>query len=392
LDYFKPNGYRASVPLIKFAATETPVKGMVLVNYGGPGISAVKRLAGDGQTMQESVGENYDIVAFDPRGIGYSIPSANCNTTDPNAGKRRRYDLPHGPLIPFEAMFDREQPLGVGAACQAAIGGDDQAGQHMSTATVARDMRSIVEAYAKTPEAADIKDKSLLNYMGYSYGTIIGQNFASMFPEMIGRVAIDGVVDPDDNDVGLPIRHLMSTDDEFATFFIYCHLAGPDKCDFYTGDHPGDIFFRFEHILSQLDTELSNELDWANTTDIEDTLYNLKNVIFDSLYAPRYGFSAIATLLFDMETHLQNHNLTRLVDSLQSAEVRPPGIAGEDSWMPGVACSDNSNTAYGLTDEDFKQYTTLLMQQSYIGGEILVSGWYQCVGWSIQAVETFKGR
>jgi pimeloyl-ACP methyl ester carboxylesterase len=375
-----------------FAATETPVKGMVLVNPGGPGISGVGFLSGYGRGMQEVVGENYDIVAFDPRGIGYSIPSADCNKTDPNVEKQRRYDLPHGPLIPLDTMLDIDQSREIGVACKAAIGGEDQAGQHMSTATVARDMRSIVEAYAKTPEASDVENASLLNYMGYSYGTVIGQNFASMFPDMVGRMVLDGVVDPDDNDVGLPIRALMSTDDEFATFFIYCHLAGPDQCDFYTGDHPGDIFFRFEHILSRLDTEVSNKLDWANTTDIESALYNLKSVIFDSLYSPRDGFSAVATLLLDMETHLKNHNLTGLVDALDSAEVLPPGIAGEDSWMPGVACSDNSNTAYGLTDQEFIQHTNLLMQQSYIGGEVLVSNWYQCVAWSIKAVETFKGK
>jgi pimeloyl-ACP methyl ester carboxylesterase len=56
--------------------------------------------------------------------------------------------------------------------------------------------------------------------MWYSYGTTLGQNFASMFPEMIGRMALAGVVDPEDHDIGLPMRKLMSTDDNFARFFI----------------------------------------------------------------------------------------------------------------------------------------------------------------------------
>jgi hypothetical protein len=159
-------------------------------------------------------------------------------------------------------------------------------------------------------------------------------------------------------------------------FSSNCHLAGPDKCDFYTGDHSGDIFFGFEHVLSQLDTELSNELDWANTTDIENSLYQLKSKIFDSLYAPRFGFSAVASLLLDMETHLKSQNLTGMVGALNSATVLPLDLTGGDVWQPAVACTDNHNTAYGLTDQEFIGYTNILMQQSYIGGEILLGRWF----------------
>jgi pimeloyl-ACP methyl ester carboxylesterase len=391
LNYNKPDGYRAYVPLLRFKATTTPTKGMVLLNPGGPGVSGIGYLSGNGEGMQEVVGENYDIVAFDPRGIGYSIPSANCNKTDPNT-VARRYELPHGPLVPFDTIYDRESFTRLGEICAAVIGGEDQAGQHMSTATVAHDMHSILEAYVASPESANIENASLLNFVGYSYGTVIGQNFASMYPDRVGRMVLDGVVDPDDNDVGLPLRALMSTDDEFATFFIYCHLAGPGKCDFYTDSNPGDIFFRFENILSQLDTNIANEWDWANTTDIENALATLKSKIFDALYTPKDNFPSLATLFLDLETHLKAHNLSGITQSLNDVESLPPPIDGADSWMPGVACTDNSNTAYNLTDQELIQYTNLLMQQSYIGGEVLISGWYQCVGWSIKAVEVFNGK
>ncbi|EPE29411.1 alpha/beta-Hydrolase [Glarea lozoyensis ATCC 20868] len=390
LNHNKPDGYRAYVPLLRFKSTAAPTKGMVLLNPGGPGKSGVDWFTGMGKEMQRRVGENYDIVAFDPRGIGYSIPSANCNQTDPNA-VGRRYELPHGPLVPFDNRYIRESTALIGEVCQSVIGGEDQAGQHMSTATVAHDLHSILEAYAASPEAANVENAALLNYIGYSYGTVIGQNFASMYPDRVGRMVLDGVVDIEDSAVGLPLRALVSTDDAFATFFIYCHLAGPDKCAFYTDSNPGDIFLRFEWILSRLDTNIANALDWANATEIENDLYMLKRSIFDALYSPKALFPGLATLLLDMETHLKAHNLSAVAQDLSGAGRPPRVIQGDDSWMSGVTCTDNSNTAYNVTDQEFIQYMNLLMQQSYIGGEVYVANWYQCVGWSIKAVETFTG-
>src|SRR4051812_28514006 len=104
----------------------------------------------------------------------------------------------------------------------------------MSTAVVARDIISILDAYAASPEAKDVKDPSLLNFWGFSYGTSIGQTFASMFPQRVGRMALDGIVDAGDSSKGTYLTWLQSTDETFSTFFMYCHLAG-SKCSYFTG-------------------------------------------------------------------------------------------------------------------------------------------------------------
>lgn len=145
--------------------------------------------------LKPIVGPNYDIVAFDPRGIGHSIPLADCKIpSEDNSGLRRRAFGLQGPELTPEDYWNRTfagaQQLG--AACEATIGGDMDAGPHMSTAVVARDMLSIVDAFAITEKGQALNSSSLLNYWGFSYGTFLGHTFASMYSERVGRVAMDG--------------------------------------------------------------------------------------------------------------------------------------------------------------------------------------------------------
>ena len=99
----------------------------------------------------------------------------------------------------------------------------------MTTATVARDLISMLDAYTLTTEAQNSEQNSkLLNYWGFSYGTMIGQTFASMFPSRVGRVAIDGVMDAEDYTSGGYTSSIVDQDAVFATFFQYCNLAGPE--------------------------------------------------------------------------------------------------------------------------------------------------------------------
>jgi pimeloyl-ACP methyl ester carboxylesterase len=141
------------------------------------------------------VGTNFDIVAFDPRGLGRSIPAANCSASSTENSLRRRAFGLYGPEL-SSLYWDEtlESAKELGAECEANIGGQDGAGTHMSTAVVARDMLSIVDAFAATDKGKTVEDCSLLNYWGISYGTFIGESFASMYPDRVGRVALDGML------------------------------------------------------------------------------------------------------------------------------------------------------------------------------------------------------
>lgn len=198
LDYQNPNASRAAVPLIKISAEHNSpngtYQGMLLTNPGGPGDPGVDFLLTSGQSILVPViGTNFDIVSFDPRGMGRSIPKANCSAGATNSIIRARAYGLKGPSLP-QAYWDEtfESAKELGAECGAAIGGFDQAGPHMSTAVVARDMLSIVDAFAASERGRGIDNSTLLNYWGFSYGTFLGETFASMYPDRAGRMALDG--------------------------------------------------------------------------------------------------------------------------------------------------------------------------------------------------------
>jgi pimeloyl-ACP methyl ester carboxylesterase len=141
------------------------------------------------------IGTNFDVVSFDPRGIGRSRPLANCSqSADANDQiTKRAFGLlgPEEPDAFWEEAFSEARAFG--AQCASAIGGPDGAGEHMSTPVVATDMISIVDAFAATPSGMSAAgNSSLLNYWGFSYGSFLGQLFATMYPDRVGRFAIDG--------------------------------------------------------------------------------------------------------------------------------------------------------------------------------------------------------
>jgi pimeloyl-ACP methyl ester carboxylesterase len=88
-------------------------------------------------------------------------------------------------------------------------------------------MLSIVDAFSKSIYREGSEEPQLLNFLGLSYGTFLGQTFASMFPDRVGRMVLDAVMDPDDRVNGNDVAELISVDAAFSTFFVCCNLAGP---------------------------------------------------------------------------------------------------------------------------------------------------------------------
>lgn len=184
--------------------------------------------------------------------------------------------------------------------------GSIDAGPHMTTSVVARDIISILDAYAMSPEGSSVTDPHLLNFWGFSYGTIIGQTFGSMFPDRVGRVVLDGVVDPDDYSRGKIRTWLQDTDAAFSTFFIYCSMAGPDLCSYHTGSTAQDIFDRFDSIISRLDVDYATEQQWANATLLDIALEGVKLLSFQATYAPFDSFTGLSKVLVNLEDAMED--------------------------------------------------------------------------------------
>jgi pimeloyl-ACP methyl ester carboxylesterase len=180
LNYANPGGRKLTLALSEVPATAPPSKrqGILLVNPGGPGASGLAWAGYAAQGLSPAVASEYDIVGFDPRGVGSSLPALHC---DPSffASERPNY-------IPANAAAEqvmKNRAKAYAAGCQKRFG---WLLPYLTTENVARDMNQIRAAL----------DQSKLNYLGYSYGTYIGQVYATLFPHRVRRMVLDSTVDP----------------------------------------------------------------------------------------------------------------------------------------------------------------------------------------------------
>jgi pimeloyl-ACP methyl ester carboxylesterase len=180
VDYANPGGRHISLALDMVPATapKSQQQGVLLVNPGGPGASGLPLAAEVAQGLSPDVAAQYDIVGFDPRGVGSSVPALSCD--------RSFFDGPRPNYIP--ASHAAEQVLINRAKTYAADCGKRFGWllPHMTTEDTARDMDAIRAAFGV----------SKINYYAFSYGTYLGQVYATLFPDRVRRMVLDSVVDP----------------------------------------------------------------------------------------------------------------------------------------------------------------------------------------------------
>lgn len=171
LDYARPGAGTIDVALARYRATGKS-RGSVLLNFGGPGGPGVSTLAADGKEYM-SLTNGYDVVTFDPRGVGRSSP-VSCGD---GAGEASGTAEPPNASNP-QAVLDLLRKTA--AQCTAHSG---PVLPHIGTVNASRDMDVIRQA---------LGDKKL-NYLGFSYGTRLGAVYAAQFPGKVGRMVLDGV-------------------------------------------------------------------------------------------------------------------------------------------------------------------------------------------------------
>jgi pimeloyl-ACP methyl ester carboxylesterase len=181
IDYDKPTGSTLPLFLVKVVlAGQSNRIGSLVVNPGGPGASGADAAIGLALTMPTDVLQRFDLVGFDPRGVGLSTP-VECIS-----GPLKDTLAASEPRPTTSAQIDAAFALTrkVADACAKKYG---NALGTFNTTDTARDMDRIREA---------LGDQKI-NYLGYSYGTTLGSTYAELFPKRIRSFVLDGVVDPD---------------------------------------------------------------------------------------------------------------------------------------------------------------------------------------------------
>ena len=188
LDYDHPQGKTITVALKKLPSTSPSPRGSVFLNPGGPGgsgISLINAQAGLYKTGGLSgVLANYDVIGFDPRGIGQSTPITCWSPEDVQAIVAGRAEAPNQ-LTPGSAGDIVAEGSRDAATCQKYTEVPEIL-DHMDTRSVARDM-DVMRALVGDQD---------LNFLGYSYGTYLGAVYTELFPDNVGRVVLDSAMDP----------------------------------------------------------------------------------------------------------------------------------------------------------------------------------------------------
>ncbi|GAA3296760.1 alpha/beta hydrolase [Streptomyces cinereospinus] len=184
LDWAKPEGETIDLALIRTAATGDDRIGSLLFNFGGPGGSGVSTLPAYASSVS-ALHERYDLVSWDPRGVGAS-GSIRCRG-DEEIEAAEAVDVSPDTSAEETAYFRDAADFGKGCV--------ESAGElvaHVSTTDTARDMDLMRQVLgdAKT------------HYFGISYGTELGGVYAHLFPQNVGRLVLDAVVDPSADAVG----------------------------------------------------------------------------------------------------------------------------------------------------------------------------------------------
>ncbi|HEX2283420.1 MAG TPA: alpha/beta fold hydrolase, partial [Mycobacterium sp.] len=166
VDYAKPDGDVAQIAMIRFPATGQKI-GSLIVNPGGPGESGVEGAASLVGTLPQSLRERFDLVGFDPRGVANSTPAVWCNSDADN--DRLRAD-PQVDYSPEGVEHIENETKAFVQRCVDKMGKEFLA--NVGTANVVKDLDAM---------RAALGDEKL-TYLGYSYGTRIGSNYAEDYP------------------------------------------------------------------------------------------------------------------------------------------------------------------------------------------------------------------
>ncbi|QNE73846.1 alpha/beta fold hydrolase [Streptomyces finlayi] len=197
LDHDRPSGRQVALALSRIPHTAKTSQGPLLVNPGGPGGSGLSMAGFVASALPAKLAAQYDVIGFDPRGVGKSRPALNCLPT--------HFDPVRPDSVPRSHQDEqalRERAANFSAACGEKHG---DLLPYMDTVSAARDLDVIREALGARQ----------INYFGYSYGTYLGAVYAKLFPERVRRLVLDSVVDPegvwyDDNlgqDYAFDARH-----------------------------------------------------------------------------------------------------------------------------------------------------------------------------------------
>ncbi|KAL3471252.1 TAP-like protein-domain-containing protein [Aspergillus californicus] len=209
LDWTRPHGKNITLGMARYKAT-APAKrlGSLIYNPGGPGgtasTGAMAQALGS-QTYTDATVEHYDVIGLDPRGIGLST-RVKC---DPDLYNKRVSLFPTTEAE-FHALVQKNRALG--ESCRNLTG---ELFFHVDTTNAAKDIEALRLALGEEK----------LNWLGLSYGTQLGGAYAELFPDHVGRMVLDGILDHAQSETSSLQTEASTHEDVLNQFFSWCNTT-----------------------------------------------------------------------------------------------------------------------------------------------------------------------
>lgn len=380
LDYAHPAGTTIQIALIKHPATDPTHRiGSVFFNPGGPGGSGITKLRQFYPLFPAAVRARFDLVGFDPRGVGQS-DVLRCFDT---IGQEQQFlaGLPVGyPIGDAQQRLWENTFAEFDRTCAAHAG---PLLAHDTTADTARDMDRLRQA---------VGDPAL-NYIGASYGSYLGATYANLFPAKVRAMALDGDVDPVRWAAGTPwlgtfLR--LGSDEGAATalngFLDLCGRASVASCAFSAGT-PAATHAKFATLLDRV---ASRPVALAGLTFTKAvTVSVVAYLLYDAqpIADLTSGWPGLATVLQNLWTRTGTTGADPTVPALSVLPEADTSYAGRESEL-GVLCSDDPNP------RDPAEYAA---QAAYASVRSGVVGPYwtwiteECARWPVLAPQRYSG-
>ncbi|KAG6049844.1 hypothetical protein E4U17_006661 [Claviceps sp. LM77 group G4] len=427
LDYKNSNDTRnVVIAILKRPAsvpdTHATFGGSIFLNPGGPGGSATDMIRQLGPAIQQRIEHSgrrhYEYIGMDPRGVGFSWPPANCFPGD--LFSRQTYNTETKGLgalnegartIPYGLAMEQ----GFGQHCLKADSTGANGGpifSYAGTASVARDMVEVADQIEKlrqkeanksssaTARNSTSQDVVRVQYLGFSYGTVLGHYLMSLFPERVGRIVLDGVVDPRDYSSGPGwTTNLVDTDKIYTQFFAGCH-QNPSTCALArpNDSSPDDIQHRFEVWLN---TTLRDKpaVEIGPTGDIRVlSADDVRVYMASTFYHPLALFQDLASRL----DKAMNGNPSALIDRYFPSVTAPHSKEGCVLPNDLIVGPSDGDSAFAVTCGDgddvtgkdvawWRRYTQRLVSQSSILGPQWAAVRLRCSSWPFKSNWRFQG-
>ncbi len=348
LDYDDPDGEQITIALARRPAEDPDARvGSLLVNPGGPGGSGLQLVELAPQFIGSDVLERFDIVGFDPRGVGQSTP-VEC--TD---------DLDF--LFAVDTEPDTEQEhreLQDAARTFAGLCAENSAEllPFVGTENVARDMDRI---------RAGLGEEQL-NYLGFSYGTYLGALYADLFPDRVRAFVLDGAVDPSLDTETAAVEQSLGFEKQFDEFLAEC--GDDESCDFYSG---GDPEAAYDDLLARIEREPLESADGRELGPGETDL-----AVATALYDGQFGFEGLARALAAAEAG-DPDLLLALFDSYVGRDPSGEYDNSQEAFL-AISCVDGVER---FTPEQYDALAQRVGAAAPRFGETGVNLGYACVYW-----------